>query len=198
MNKYLKQPLVFVVDDEAPIRKALTQSLIYIECKVESFESAEAALAVLKDHKCDLLITDVNMPGLNGLELLLEIRKLWPLLPVIVMSGYGDIPMAVKAVKKGAFDFIEKPLDEDTLVPLIKSALKQHYSEDPATKKPLTKTEKQILALIAAGKTNKEIAFELERSIRTIENHRHRMMKKLGVESSAELVKSAINLGLTS
>ncbi|MDC0357209.1 response regulator [Oligoflexia bacterium] len=194
----LKLPKVFIVDDEPKVLKAISQTVKTLDCNVRCFQSVAECIEGLKQSSCDLLITDVNMPGMDGLQLLQEARKIQPLMPVLVMTGYANIPMAVKAVKYGAFDFIEKPLDEGTFLPLVQSALTRSQSDQPLKGKSLTKAEQKVLKLVAEGKSNKEIAHLLERSIRTVENHRHRLMQKLEAGSTAELVKIAIAIGLTS
>lgn len=138
------------------------------------------------------------MPVMDGLKLLEQAKRIRPQLPVLVITGYGDIPMAVKAIKIGAAEFIEKPLNESTFLPAVEAALKKGLFENRLIAKPLTKAETQILRQIAEGKTNKEIAFKMCRSIRTIENHRYRLMRKLNAQSTADLTKKAINMGLTS
>lgn len=195
MTDYLKQRIIFVVDDEPKIAKAIGRTIEAIDCKTRCFTSAFECLVTLEQDQCDLLVSDVNMPECNGLELLKRAKLLRPLLPVLMMSGYADIPMAVKAVKNGAIDFIEKPLDEITFLPLLLKSLPG--DKNSATTRPITAVERKVLSLVATGLTNKEIAYELSRSIRTIENHRQRLMRKLGVSSTAELVKVAVTMGLT-
>jgi two-component system response regulator TtrR len=147
---------------------------------------------------CDVLVTDVRMPDMDGLELLEKTRTFRPHIAVLIVTGYGDIPMAVKAVKAGAEEFIEKPLAEETFVPMIEEALERSISRFKPDIKILTKTEIVILKLVGEGKTNKEIADGLGRSVRTVENHRHRLMRKLGSRNAVDLIKKAINLGLAS
>ncbi len=198
MSTFLKQPTVFVVDDEPMVAKAISQTVASIPCKVRLFTSSVACLDELREVRCDMLISDVNMPDMDGLKLLEEVKRLRPLMPVLMISGYGDIPLAIKALKRGAFNFVEKPLDENTFLPVVREALAQAQPPDSDAAKGITTQERQVLKLIASGKTNKEIAYELERSIRTIENHRHHLMRKLDVSSPAELIRSAIRFGLVS
>ena len=185
---------VFFVDDEKAIQKAVSQTLSEISCKVTCFDSAMLCLEELRTADCGLLITDVNMPEMNGLELLEEAKKLRPQLPVLIVTGFGDIPMAVRAVKAGAVDFVEKPLDEDTFLPIVRKALEISYGSDSQGDKMLTNAEYTILKMICEGMSNKKIASSLHRSVRTIENHRHRIMKKLNVENTAELVRIALQM----
>jgi two-component system, LuxR family, response regulator FixJ len=187
---------IFVVDDELFICKALRQSLTEHSYLVRTFCRAQECLEALRGADCDLLITDVSMPEMDGIELLRETKKIKPYLPVLLITGYGEIPIAVKAVKAGAFDFIEKPLDEETLLPIVQAALKQNPSAFSPEGQPLTKSEQRILSLIVDGNGNKEIAHILGCSTRTVENHRYRMMCKLKVNSTASLVRTALTAGL--
>jgi len=187
---------VFLVDDEPAILRVLSDSLRDIGCKVTTFSNAKSCLDVLVCKDCGLLITDVNMPDMDGVALLEEVKKLRPQLPVLLITGYGDVPMAVKAVKLGAVEFIEKPLDEDTFVPLVEKALMISYGPDGQGDKTLTPSELKILSMICGGMSNKKIASILCRSVRTVENHRHRIMKKLNVENTAELVKTAMHMNI--
>lgn len=194
------ESMVYFVDDEPGVRKAVSQTLEELEsCHVMCFKDAAGCLNALNHNApCHLLITDVNMPGIDGMTLLEEVQKIRPQLPVLLVTGYGDVPMAVNAIKKGAFDFIEKPLNEATFLPVVEAALEKGHFEDALQEKSLTKTEIKILKQIGAGKSNKEVAFSLKRSVRTIENHRHRLMRKLDVNNAVELVKKAISMGYSS
>jgi FixJ family two-component response regulator len=136
------------------------------------------------------------MPGIDGIELLNQVKKIAPWIPVIVMTGYADIPKAVHAVKSGAFDFIEKPFEVEKFIEIVKLALKQDQFYDSDIGKALTRTEKIILKLILNGKSNKGIAYTLHRSERTIEVHRSHIMRKLNVDNVVDLVKRASSLSL--
>jgi two-component system response regulator FixJ len=183
------QPTVFVVDDEAAVRKALKQSIESLGARVLCFQSASLCLEALEQERCDLVITDVNMPEMSGVTLLGKIRESHALVPVLVMTGYGSIPLAVKAMQGGAVDFIEKPLDEDVVLPKVRIFVDKAASSDGDA---LTAAEEKVLQLVAEGRSNKEIAYMLDRSVRTIENHRHRLMKKLKLTSTADMVKFAL------
>ena len=191
------EKLVYFVDDEPAVRRAVSQTIAAAGCRVVSFASAESCLAALEKENCDLLISDVNMPGMDGLALLKAIKEIKPALPVLLITGYGDIPIAVRAVKAGAYDFVEKPLDEATFLPLVEKILDRPIPGVEGAE-TLTSAERRVLELVANGKSNKEIAYLLGRSIRTIENHRHHLMQKLHAENTADLVKTAIALGLSS
>lgn len=201
METATKQACIFFVDDEAGIRKIVRLTLEEeLLCYVTCFDNANDCLEALNDEqrRCSLLITDIKMPGMDGLTLLTKVRQLRPLLPILIITGHGDVPMAVKALKTGALDFIEKPLDEHILLPAVETALKRSANTEDFTGKPLTDSETRILQLIAEGKSNSEMAAFLHRSIRTIERHRYQLMRKLNVSSPAELTKVALALGLTS
>ncbi len=198
MNNSINLPSIFVVDDEPIVRRAVMQSLEELECQVSGFESAIECLETLKTSACNLIITDINMPGMDGVELLEEVKRSYPAIPVLVVTGYGEIPLAVRAVKLGALDFLEKPLCEEILLPMVQEVLRKSYRSRTHELKPLSEAELKVLRLIAQGKSNKEIAFELDRSIRTVENHRHHLMKKLQVQSAGELIRVALELGILS
>jgi two-component system response regulator FixJ len=179
-------PNVFIVDDEPLVRKALKQSIESLSARAVCFPTPQSCLEALRTEQCDLLITDIHMPEMDGVELLGRVREVAPLVPVVMITGFGSIPLAVRTVQMGAADFIEKPLDEEQLFPKLQKLLEPVYESNDHR---VTLAEQKVLDLIIEGKANKEIAFLIGRSIRTVENHRHRLMKKLGVSSTAELVK---------
>lgn len=182
-------PNVFIVDDEPLVRKALKQSVESLHARAVCFPTPQLCLEALRAEHCDLLITDIHMPEMDGVELLTHVREVAPLVPVIMITGFGSIPLAVRTVHMGAADFIEKPLDEELLLPKLQKLLEPVYESNDCE---VTPAEQKVLDLIVEGKANKEIAYLIGRSIRTVENHRHRLMKKLGVSSTAELVKVAL------
>jgi len=186
---------IFFVDDESQIRKIVQRTIERHGYDVICFEDGMSCLDELSVGDCDLLITDVSMPGLDGIELLEKVKKIRPLLDVLIVTGYGDIPMAVRAVKNGAYDFIEKPLDRDRLIPVIQNILSNDEGSELKGKK-LTRMEKKVLKFIVSGKSNKEIADVLHRSVRTIEDHRNHIMHKFDAKNAVELVKIAIDLEL--
>ena len=201
METETKPACIFFVDDEAGIRKIVRLTLEEeLPCHVTCFDNATSCLEALKEQerRCSLLITDIKMPGMDGLALLSKIRQLRPLLPILIITGHGNVPMAVEALKTGALDFIEKPLDEHVLLPAVEAALKRSANTEYMAGKPLTDSETKILQLIAEGKSNSEMSAFLHRSIRTIERHRYQLMCKLNANSPAELTKVALALGLTS
>ena len=188
MINITKQHIIFV-DDESNIRKMVRRTLEQADLKVSCFASAAECLKQLHSQTCDLLITDVKMPEMDGIELLTEVKRIIPSLPVLVITGYGDISMAVTALKAGASDFIVKPLDRQSFLSAVESVLKRNAQTHPLVRKVLTKTEMRVLRLILSGKSTKEIARLRYRSVRTIEDQRSSIMHKLGVDNLVDLVK---------
>jgi two-component system, LuxR family, response regulator FixJ len=187
---------IFFVDDEPKVRMVVRKTLERVGVNVTCFADAETCLARLESVPCDLLITDVKMPGKDGIELLLEVRKERPWLPVVVVTGFGDVPMAVRALKGGAADFIEKPLDREAFLETVQRLLEENADRNAVANHDLTKTEMRILHLILEGKNNREIAAELHRSPRTIEVHRSHVMHKMGAGNIVELLRRAADVGL--
>jgi two-component system response regulator FixJ len=187
---------IFFLDDEPTVREVVRETLEDSNFKVSCFGSPIECLSCLRSKKCDLLITDLKMPEKDGIELLTDVQHLAPWVPVLMITGYGDIPTAVKAMKAGAVDFIEKPLEKKDFVRKIKSILKTNVSAHPGLGNSLTRTEKKVLQLVIDGMSNKEIAVLLHRSARTIEVHRAHIMHKLGVDNLVDLVKRVASMGL--
>ncbi|MHC4132369.1 MAG: response regulator transcription factor [Planctomycetota bacterium] len=196
MNPKPKQYSVFFVDNEPRIRTIISDELKDLGYEITCFSSAAECLQQLKEQKCHLLITDVKMPDMDGLTLLNKVRHIAPWVPVMVITGYGDVPMAVKAIKSGAVDFIEKPLDREFFLHKVKSFLKKSTFEDSHLAEPLTKTELKVLKMILQGMGNKQIAYKLDRSLRTVELHRNHIIHKFGVDNVVDLVKKAAFLDL--
>jgi len=192
-----KQRHIFLVDDEANVREAIRGTLEGNGFSVTCFANADDCLEQLRANpKCDLIITDVKMPEMDGIELLTEIKHCAPWIPVLLVTGKGDVPMTAKAFKRGATDFMQKPLTRDVLLSTIDSILKRYRPSDPLLGKVLTGAEARILHLILDSKSNKEIAYLLTRSVRTVEVHRRNIMKKFGVNNVVDLVKRATQMGL--
>jgi two-component system response regulator FixJ len=185
---------IFLVDDDPCILETTKMLLENVQYQCQTFPDADSCLKSFTPRGCDLLVTDVQMPGKDGIELLNQVKKIAPWVPVIVVTSYADFPMAVQAVKKGAFDFVEKPLEINSFLELVDLALRQNDIDDSTIGKPLTKTEKIVLKLILDGMSNRGIAYTLHRSERTIEVHRSHIMRKLNVDNVVDLVKRASSL----
>ncbi len=192
-----RQHDVFFVDDEAGIRRVVGEELEALNCNVSCFANGADCLEQLGKKNCNLLITDVKMPGMDGMALLSRVRRAAPWVSVMIVSGFGDIPMSVRAIKSGAVDFVEKPLERKAFLHKVKSILEESDFADTPIHCALSKTEKKVLKLILDGMANKEIAFRLDRALRTVERHRSDIMHKFGVDNIVELVKKAavIDLG---
>ena len=197
--------LVHVIDDDEAIRESLTFLLSTVGLDVRSYESATAFLAALPATRAGCIVTDVRMPGISGVELLHRLRELGVGMPVIVMTGHGDVQLAVEAMKIGARDFIEKPFDDETLLRAVRAALDdserqaQHDAERIALLERfagLTNRERDVLQGLVAGKPNKIVAFDLGISPRTVEIYRANVMTKMQASSLSELVRMAIAAGL--
>ena len=185
---------VFFVDDDPDMRTLMAEELQALHCHVHCFDRAVPCLARLARQHCHLLITDVKMPDMDGLALLERVRQIAPWVPVLVITGFGDIPMAVMSMKLGAADFIEKPLNRKAFLHKILIMLRSgDFMHTPAGQ-ALTKTEKKVLSLILNGKANKEMAEILDRSLRTIETHRSNIMRKFGAGNIVDLVKMTVDM----
>lgn len=195
---------IFIVDDDEDVRVSL-QTLLKAEgYAAETFESAKAFLASDAPARRGCLIADIRMPDMDGLALQEELVRRKAELPVIVVTGHGDVPLAVRAMKAGAVDFLEKPYDEAVLLASIRRALAaaEEASERAASLHEaeariatLTEREREVLDLLTAGKANKVIAYELDISPRTVEIHRARVMEKMRAKSLAELVRMVVAIG---
>jgi FixJ family two-component response regulator len=189
------QNIVFV-DDDDDVRAAVRKMLESVEANVRCFGSAEECLAHADILRCDLLITDVILPEKTGIELLIEVKKQRPSLPILVVTGLGDVPMAIQAMKAGAADFIEKPLDRETFPGTVLNLLEGNAKRGTPVDYHLTKTEMRILNLILEGTSTLQIAATLYRSPRTIEVHRRHILHKMGASNIVQLVRQAAGLGL--
>ncbi len=195
-------PLVHVVDDEAPIRESLSMLLRSVGLASRTHASATEFLAAWSPAPHQCLIADVRMPGMSGLELQDALRARNAVLPTIIITGHGDVAMAVRAMKAGASDFIEKPFNDQVLLDAVHRALERSL-ETPAAAglgraeaerrfATLTPREREVMLLIAEGKPNKVAATRLGLSTRTVEVHRAKVMEKMQTRSLAELVRLAI------
>jgi FixJ family two-component response regulator len=182
------KPQIFLVDDEELVRDVIKDTLGQAGVEVTAFASAAECLDWLHSNACDLIITDVRMKGIDGIDLLTRIKELVPSLPVILITGYGNVSMAVDTMKQGACNFIEKPIRRANLLSAVDSALAEHPGPHLRVWEMLTKTEAAILRLIHKGKSTSEMATLLNRSRRTIEDHRRHIMRKIGVDNVVTLV----------
>ena len=191
-------PTVFIVDDDAAIRFAMQALMDSVNLNHEIFASADEFLEKITDQRPGCLVLDIRMPGLGGLELQEELIKRGNTVPIIFITGHGDVPMAVEAMQKGAVDFIQKPFRDQDLLDRIREALetdKERRSErelraSVATRlEKLTNREREVMDLVVTGKPNKVIAYELGVSQRTVEIHRARVMEKMEARSLADLVR---------
>jgi len=196
--------LIHVVDDDVDVRQSLAFLLATAGLAVKIYESADAFLKVTKDTPQGCIVTDVRMPGIDGIEFIRRLKARGFSVPVIVMTGHADVPLAVEAMKEGASDFIEKPFDDDHLLASIRSAVETHKrraNEEGASAELrarfdlLTERERQVLEGLVAGKANKVIAFDLGISPRTVEIYRANVMTKMEAGSLSELVRMALMLG---
>jgi two-component system, LuxR family, response regulator FixJ len=182
---------VFVLDEDQMVRETLEASGILVRC----FRGAAECLVRLRSRRCDLLITDLKMCK-NGLQPLEQVKEIIPWVPVLIVTGYSDIPTAVKAIKEGAVDFIEKPFEKAYFVQKVKSILQQSHGLAPDAARALTPKEARVLRLIIEGRSNREIAEKTHRHLKTIEAHRAGIMRKLGARNIVELLKLAAAMGL--
>lgn len=187
---------VFVVDDEPQVLQTLGETLRDLGVEVTCFRNPVRCLRQLRSEKCDLIVADLKMPEMDGLELLKNVKRKSPWIPVLILTGYADIPSVVAGIKGGAEDVIEKPFVKADLLRCVKSILDEHASLGDKVGEPLTRMETKVLGLVVDGRSNKEIAELVNRSVRTIEVHRAHMMHKLGVENLTDLIKRAVGMGL--
>ena len=194
----MTQATVFVVDDEEAVRDSLQWLLESSGLKVALFDSAEAFLQGYDPAQPGCLVVDVRMPGMSGLELQEKLAELHFSIPVIFITGHGDVPMAVQAVKHGAADFLEKPFNDKELLQIVQRCLEQDRQQRARQQQvdstqsrlaSLTPREREVMELVVAGKLNKLIADQLNISIKTVEAHRAKVMEKAGAQSLAELVQ---------
>ena len=192
--------VVHVIDDDVDVRQSLAFLLTAAGFAVRVHESAVAFLTVLTEVKEGCVLTDIRMPQMNGLELQRHLGEVSAGLPVIVMTGHGDVPLAVEAMKAGAVDFIEKPFGDEVILASIEGALKRKPRvTDPSLVErldSLTPREREVLELLVVGHPNKVIAHRLDISPRTVEIHRAHVMEKMKARSLPELVRTAMQAGV--
>ncbi len=192
---------VYIVDDDEAMRDSLAWLLESQGFTVTAYSSAEDFLAACRDGMAGCIVLDVRMPGMSGLELYEKLNALQCTLPVIFITGHGDVPMAVSALKKGAVDFIEKPFGDKDMLRLIEQCLELDRNNREKNQRgaaaarrlaALTEREVEVMNLIIAGKLNKQVADVLNISIKTVEVHRSRIMDKMAVRTVAELVQAVM------
>lgn len=200
----MPEALVHVIDDDEAVRVSLAFLLEMADLPARTYDSAQAFLDVVPAIQSGCIVTDVRMPGMSGLDLVNRLKVLGVVLPVIVITGHADVPLAVEAMRAGVADFLEKPFDDTTLVASIRAALdlqvkaarqtteREGFEQMLAT---LSGREREVLQGVLAGKLNKTIAFELGISPRTVEVYRANVMSKTGAHGLSELVRIAMLAG---
>ncbi|MDF3216809.1 response regulator transcription factor [Mesorhizobium sp. M7A.F.Ca.CA.001.09.2.1] len=201
------QPIVFIVDDDVSVRESLEALINLTGLRVETFASAEEFLMRPRVSVPNCLLLDVSLPDLNGLDLQKQITADRADMPIIFITGYGDVPMTVRAMKAGAAEFLTKPVSDDVLLDAISQAIErsretidrdaelQALRDDQAT---LSRREREVMALVTSGLMNKQVGFQLGISEITVKAHRGRMMQKMKAGSLAELVNMSAKLGSAS
>ncbi len=195
---------IFIIDDHAAVRDALGEMLSVFGYGVKTYESADIFLRELDQRHVGCIVADVRMPGTDGISLVGELARRNAALPIILISGHADVPMAVAAIKSGAEDFIEKPVDDAQLVAAINRALARRFEQQDSDKSQtalrekfarLTPRQVEIFDLVVEGFTSHAISEKLKISVRTVESYRAEVMEKMRAESVAALVRQAIRLG---
>lgn len=196
-------PMVFIVDDDEAVRNSLRLLVKSVGLTAMALPSAQDFLTSYNPQQPGCLVLDVRMPGMSGLELQQQLNQRGAVIPVIFITGHGDIPMAVEAMQQGAFDFLQKPFRDQDLIDRIQRALERDRTsrEDLGQRNrirqrrdSLTPREREVLALVTSGSANKVMAADLGLSQRTIEIHRARVMEKMGASSVAQLVRMVMDL----
>jgi FixJ family two-component response regulator len=195
------EPYVFVIDDDQAVRDSLSLLLKSMGQKARLFDSAQAFLDQFTPDMNGCIVLDIRMPGMSGMELQQRLKSMRCTIPVIFVTGHGDVPMAVEAMLHGAFDFIQKPFRDQELLDRINQALNwdtEHRSEEERRRQvqeryaSLTPREREVLDCVVRGLANKVIAMDLDLSQRTVEIHRARVMEKMGARSLADLVRMSL------
>ena len=198
-------PVVYVIDDDDSMRRGLTNLFESVGLRVEVFGSASELLQRKLPDVASCLVLDIRLPGMSGLDFQTQLDKASIRIPVIFMTGYGDIPMSVKAMKAGAVDFLTKPFRHQEMLDAVTTAIERDRKRRKDEKivsnlralfETLTRREREVLALVSKGLMNKQIATELSIAEITVKIHRGRMMKKMGARSLADLLRAAEMLGI--
>ena len=200
-----REPIVFFIDDDASMRRALTNLFQSVGLEVEMFGSASEMLQTKLPAVASCLVLDVRLPGLSGLDFQTELAKANIHIPIIFMTGHGDIPMTVRAMKGGAVDFLTKPFRDQDMLDAVVTAIERDRKRREVGKivanlqalfETLTPREREILALVASGLMNKQTAAEIGLAEITVKIHRGHIMKKMGARSLADLIRMAETLGI--
>ena len=200
-----REPIVFVIDDDASMRRALANLFQSVGLRVEVFGSAPEMLQSKLPDVASCLVLDIRLPGLSGLDFQAELAKANIHIPIIFMTGHGDIPMTVRAMKGGAVDFLTKPFRDQDMLDAVVMAIERDRKRREVEKvvvnlqtlfETLTSREREVLALVATGLMNKQVAAELGLAEITVKIHRGHIMKKMGARSLADLVRKAEMLGI--
>ena len=200
-----ERAVVFVVDDDASMRRALENLVSSVGLEARVFTAPEEFLSAQRPDAPGCLVLDVRLPGMSGLAFQQELAKRAILLPIVFITGHGDVAMSVRAMKAGAVEFLTKPFDEQVLLDAIHAAIERDRARRrdvagaaqlQACYSQLTERERQVMALVAAGRANKQIASELGLSVVTVKVHRGHVMHKMRAKSIAELVRIADRLGV--
>ena len=201
-----KEPIVFVIDDDESMRRALANLFQSVGLKVEAFGSAPEMLQSNIPDVASCLVLDIRLPGSSGLDFQMELAKAGIHIPIIFMTGHGDIPMTVRAMKGGAVDFLTKPFRDQDMLDAVVTAIERDRKRREADKvvanlqellETLTPREREVLALVSSGLMNKQVAAELGLAEITVKIHRGHIMKKMGARSLADLVRKAETLGIS-
>jgi len=204
-NKDEPQPIVFIVDDDPSMRVALTYLFRSMNLNVEVFASAPELLAAKLPDAPSCLVLDIRLPGVSGLEFQDKLAKIGLQIPIVFITGHGDIPMSVRAMKAGAIDFLTNPFRDQDMLDAVTRAIELDRKARDANKttaklreafETLTRREREVMSLVTAGLMNKQIAGKLDVSEITVKIHRGHMMKKMGARSLAKLVRMAQTLGI--
>jgi FixJ family two-component response regulator len=202
----MARPTVYIVDDDISVRESLTALVRLSGWSVMTFESAQDFLDYPRTSSAGCLVLDVSLPGLNGLELQQRLRESQAELPIIFITGHGDVPTSVRAMKAGAAEFLTKPIDDEALLSAISEAIERSDAAHIETAsldrlrsdfETLSKREREVMTLVAAGLLNKQVGGQLGISEITVKAHRGQVMRKMKAHSFAELVNMASKLGLS-
>lgn len=198
-----RSPTVFVIDDDEAVRDALSVHLDLAGLRVRAFSSAHDFLASIHHDQPGCAILDIRMPEMDGLALQQEMIRRGITLPVIIITGHGDVPAAVAAFRAGAVDFLQKPFDEDQLIDRVREAIdrderdRRHVLEVAEIRhryEQLTPREREVMDLVAEGHSNKVVALRLDIGVRTVETHRAKVLEKMGVRSASELARMKMRM----